>query len=301
MTSIGKHFLKRTNNMTPELEKKVQRAVKLIQSAGKVAEEHGQPLEICYSGGKDSDVILELARISGANIRPIYKNTTIDPPLTIKHVKEKSVEMIRPQQTFRETIIKNGMPNRWRRLCCGILKEYKILDYAVVGVRREESRARAERYHEPETCRVYNKTKGVEARLYFPILEWTSDDVAQFIKERKIQCHPLYYDEQGNFHVERRLGCLCCPLQGRKKRIADFKEHPKMVRFYINAAQEFLNTHPKSKIYKLFNGNVYDWFTSQVFCDGERQFKEKFMATPLFGNDAIDTKRFLEQKFNIEL
>ena len=301
MISIGKHSLKRTNNMTPELEKKVQRAVKLIQAAGKVAEEHGQPLEICYSGGKDSDVILELARMSGANIRPIYKNTTIDPPQTIQHTLSKGVEMIRPQQTFREIIIKKGMPNRWRRFCCGILKEYKVLDYAVVGVRREESRSRAEMYHEPEICRVYNKTKGIKSRLYFPILEWTSDDVAQFIKERKIQCHPLYYDEQGNFHVERRLGCLCCPLQGRQKRIASFKKYPKMVRFYIKAAQKYFDTHPKSKIYKLFNGNVYDLFTSQVFCDGERQFKEKFKDTPLFGNDAIDTKRFLEQEFNIEL
>ena len=33
--------------MTDELTKKVERAVKLIQAAGKVAEEHGQPLEIC--------------------------------------------------------------------------------------------------------------------------------------------------------------------------------------------------------------------------------------------------------------
>ena len=49
--------------MTDELQRKVDRAVKLIQAAGKVAKEYGQPLEICYSGGKDSDVILELARI----------------------------------------------------------------------------------------------------------------------------------------------------------------------------------------------------------------------------------------------
>ena len=58
--------------MTRELQIKVDRAVKLIQSAGKIAQEHGQPLEICYSGGKDSDVILELAKMAGVNYRAIY-------------------------------------------------------------------------------------------------------------------------------------------------------------------------------------------------------------------------------------
>ena len=64
--------------MTDELQRKVDRAIKLIQAAGNIAQEHGQPLEICYSGGKDSDVILELARMAGIKYRAIYKNTTIE-------------------------------------------------------------------------------------------------------------------------------------------------------------------------------------------------------------------------------
>ena len=285
--------------MTPELQKKVDRAVKLIQSAGKIAAEHGQPLEICYSGGKDSDVILELARMSGINYRAIYKNTTIDPPGTIKHAREKGVEVMQPAMNFRQVIEKKGMPNRWRRFCCSVLKEYKVLDYAVVGVRRGESRARSERYHEPEVCRVYNKTKDIKARQYLPILEWTQQDVAEFLTERGVKCHPLYYDEQGQFQADRRLGCMCCPLQSRKKRIASFKEHPQMLRFYIKGGQTYLATHPNSKIGKMFNGNVYDWLASQIFCDGERQFREQF--GPTMFDKGIDTKQFLEQQFNIKL
>ena len=285
--------------MTTELQKKVDRAVKLIQSAGKIAAEHGQPLEICYSGGKDSDVILELARMSGINYRAIYKNTTIDPPGTIKHVSEKGVEVMQPAMNFRQVIEKKGMPNRWRRFCCSVLKEYKVLDYAVVGVRRDESRSRSERYHEPEVCRVYNKTKGIKVRQYLPILEWTQQDVVEFLTERGVKCHPLYYDEQGKFHADRRLGCMCCPLQSLKKRIASFKEHPQMLRFYIKGGQTYLDSHPNCKIGKTFNGNVYDWLTSQIFCGGERQFREKF-GPSLFDN-GIDTKQFLEQQFNIKL
>ena len=285
--------------MTDELQRKVDRAVKLIQAAGKVAKEHGQPLEICYSGGKDSDVILELARMSGADIRPIYKNTTIDPPGTIAHARAMGCEVVQPKMTFREVIEISGFPNRWRRICCNKLKEYKILDYAVVGIRRDESRKRAERYHEPEVCRVYNKNE--KTRQYLPILEWSAQDVAEFISERGIKCHHLYYDEDGAFHAERRLGCMCCPLQSQRKRIESFKEHPNMVRFYLKAGAKFFASHPDSKVVKLFNGNVYDCFTSQTFCDGERQFRELFGASPIFGNDAIDTKAFLEKEFGINL
>lgn len=263
-----------------------------------MAAQHGQPLEICYSGGKDSDVILELARMSGANIRPIYKNTTIDPPGTIKHAREKGVEVMQPTMNFRQLIAKSGLPNRWRRFCCSVLKEYKVLDYALVGVRRDESRARSERYKEPEVCRVYNKTKGIKVRQYFPILDWTAKDVADFVVEYGISCHPLYYDEQGAFHAERRLGCMCCPLQSRMKRIASFKEHPAMVRFYINGLKEYLDIHPKGKIAKMFS-SPYDWLTSHIFCDGEREFRQKFGPT-LF-DDGIDCKQFLEQQFGITL
>lgn len=77
--------------MTKELEKKVNQAIKLIQSASKVAKEHGQPLEVGYSGGKDSDVILELVRMANVPYRAIYKNTTIDPPWTISHALEMGV------------------------------------------------------------------------------------------------------------------------------------------------------------------------------------------------------------------
>lgn len=84
--------------MKEELQKKVDRAVKLLQAAGKIAAEHGQPLEIGYSGGKDSDVILELAKMAGVNYRAIYKNTTIDPPGTIKHAKEMGAEIMPPKK-----------------------------------------------------------------------------------------------------------------------------------------------------------------------------------------------------------
>ena len=282
--------------MTDELTKKVERAVKLIQAAGKIAEEHGQPLEVSYSGGKDSDVILELARMSGVKIRPIYKNTTIDPPGTIAHVQKMGVEILRPKETFAQLMARKGFPSRVARFCCAVLKEYKVLDYNVIGVRRDESKKRAERYKEPEQCRVYaNKER---ERIYLPILDWTKEDVADFIKERGIQCHPLYYDEAGNFHPERRLGCMCCPLASRRKRLMEFKEHPNMVKMYCRQGEIFRSNHQGSKNNQLF-ANVYEWLTFTLFADNMEDFRMKFGAN-MFDN-GTDCKKFLEDYFNIKL
>lgn len=277
------------------LEKKIEQAIRLIKSAAKIATEHGQPIEVCYSGGKDSDIILELTKMADVEYRAIYKNTTIDPPHTIMHCKRNGVEVMRPGMTFQDVILKSGLPSRYRRSCCDYLKEYKVLDYAILGVRRTESKKRAEMYKEPELCRHYKH--GKKARQYFPILEWTDTDVADFIKLRGIKCHPIYYDAYGRFHAERRLGCMGCPLMSKNGRIEEFKHYPNMVKFYVKNGQRYLDTHPQSKINKLF-ADAYEWFVMSLFCDNMEQFKRRFGANSL--NKKTDCKLFLENYFGIK-
>ena len=177
--------------MSDELQKKVDRAIKLIQSASKIAVENGcSDIEVAYSGGKDSDVILELTKMAGVPYRAIYKNTGIDPKGTIAHCKENNVEVLKPKAKFGDLILKHGFPSMQNRYCCQYLKEYKVLDYAILGIRADESTKRKARYKEPEQCRVYNKKE--KTRQYFPILDWTKEDVLAFINELYIQLNPLY-------------------------------------------------------------------------------------------------------------
>lgn len=244
--------------MKDSLKKKVDFAIKLLQS---IPTDEG-PVEVSYSSGKDSDVILELAKMAGIPYRAIYKQTSIDPPFTVAHCKENGVEVFAPKIRFFELVEKKGIPTMRVRFCCEFLKEYKVLDRAVQGIRRSESVKRAKRYHEPEICRSYSKKE--KARIYLPILEWTDADVAEFIAERGIKCHPLYYDEQGNFHVERRLGCIGCPLQGDKGK-KDFLEYPKMLKQLIKSAQTYLDTHPHVNAVKKF-GNAYNMVFHNLFC-----------------------------------
>ena len=181
--------------MRKELQKKVDFAIKLLRSIPQDGD-----IEISYSSGKDSDVILELAKMAGIPYRAIYKATTIDPPGTIAHAKEMGAEVIHPKKTFFQLVSKSGFPSRFSRECCSVLKEYKVCDRAIQGIRRSESKKRAERYKEPEVCRVYSAKEKV--RVYLPILEWTDQDVEEFIKERNIKCHPLYY-RGGNLMLQK--------------------------------------------------------------------------------------------------
>lgn len=283
--------------MREELQKKVDRAIKLIRSASKIATEHGQPLEVCYSSGKDSDVILELVRMADVPYRAIYKNTTIDPPYTLKHVKDNGVEVRQPKASFFNLLKTRGFPSRFVRFCCTELKEYKILDYAILGIRADESNKRKERYKEPEQCRVYSKKSKV--RQYFPILNWTIRDVTDFIEERGIKCHPLYYDEKGSFHPERRLGCMCCPLASRRHRIEEFKHHPAMVKMYIRGGYYHIENQHLKGIQKF--KDVYELFVMNVFCDGLQDFRERFRGEGMLFQDEIDCKKYIEDYFNIKL
>lgn len=275
-----------------ELNKKVAFAISLIQSAYAIARDNGSELEIAYSGGKDSDVILELARMAGVPFRAIYKNTTIDPAGTPSHARAQGCEVLMPKWRFEEIIAHYGFPNRFRRHCCKVLKEYKVLDYAVLGIRQSESTKRAKRYKEPEQCREYSKKSKV--RQYFPILYWTDEDIAEFISVRGIKCHKKYYDERGHFHVERRLGCVGCPLQSFNDRIKEFKAHPQMVNIYLRGGKRYMATHPNFRY-----SNVYEWFVREVFCETQDDY-DKLFKDRLF-SDSVDCKQFLADYFGIKI
>lgn len=262
--------------MRKELEKKVQQAIKLLQTTCK---DRGV-VEVAYSGGKDSDVILQLVKESGIEYRAIYKNTTIDPKGTIKHAIDAGAEVVRPDKSFFDIVKEEGFPNRFHRMCCKYLKEYKVLDTAIIGIRKSESRKRNDRYKEPTQCRIYSKKNDIRTYQIFPILEWSDKDVEEFIEDRKIKCHPIYYDDGGKFHVERRLGCQGCPMMSRNKRVDFFKKNPKWLKAWIRAGKDF-----------------YDVMVASLFYDSFKSFS--YAKSDMFGG--FDSKERLEEYFGIDL
>lgn len=277
----------------PELQKKIDQSIRLIRQ---IPLEDGECVEISYSGGKDSDVILQLTKEAGIPYRAIYKNTTIDPAGTINHAKEVGAEILQPKESFFQLIKRKGFPTRRARFCCSELKEYKVLDKAIQGIRASESAARAKRYQEPQICRFYGSKKN-HVQVFLPILSWTDRDIAEFVADRQIKCHSIYYDN-GVFNPKNRLGCIGCPMASDNGLMA-FVKHPKMVKAWIRAGQEYLDTHTHVAAHKKFN-NAYEMFVHNVFFHTYEEFR---LATRggLFENEIPDCKEFLEKYFNIKL
>ena len=271
---------------------KVEQAIKLLQSIPQDG-----TIELCYSTGKDSDVILELAKMAGIPFEAIYKNTTCDQRGSIAHAREMGVTVVQPKRNMLQLIEAKGWPSRWARFCCQELKEYKIHDRAVVGIRRCESAARAKRYTEPELCRVYSKKEKV--RQYFPILYWTDADIEAFVAERKLKLHPHYYDEDGNFCVERRVGCIGCPLAGQKKEREDYLEYPSIFKARVKAYCKWYESKDTLKTRQTF-ATPYEAIFFKMFCHDLREFKEK--TEGMFGKVTDgEIKRYLEDYFKITL
>ena len=191
-----------------------------------------------------------------------------------------------------------GMPNRLQRHCCRYLKESKTHDRTIMGVRKAESTNRDLQYNEPTECRVYGRGRKKEtAEAFYPILDWSDEDVVEFIVERGIKVHPLYYREDGTIDPERRLGCMCCPLAYYKKRLDYFRSYPKMVRAYCRAAQIYRENHPDVATVQKY-GDVYEWFTREAFFEKQNQWEDHKRVVQFA---PPNYKEFLQRYFGIEL
>jgi len=177
----------------------------------------GVPYWGCFSGGKDSCVIKELARVAGVAVEWHYSVTTIDPPELVAFIKREHPDVARdkPPKSFNQLVATNGTPTRRTRWCCERLKESRA-DRGrrlILGVRAAESPRRAANW---QTLTFHRKTKEYAV---LPILHWRTDDVWRFIRARELAYCKLY-DEGFS-----RLGCIGCPMS-RGSRVKDFARWP---------------------------------------------------------------------------
>lgn len=70
--------------------------------------------------------------------------------------------------------------------------------------------------------------------LINPIIDWTTDEVWEFLKEYKIP-YCCLYDE--GF---RRLGCIGCPMGTVKNRKMEFERWPKYKNLYLKAFEKMI-------------------------------------------------------------
>lgn len=247
---------------------------------------------MCYSGGKDSDVIRILADIAGVKHELHHNLTTVDAPETIRYIKSipnVSIDLARDkdgkQVTMWNLIEHKGMPpTRFVRYCCDKLKEgWGKGRLKVTGVRWAESvkrktggalvnvhktvRARKKadavgaEYDENKYGIVLNTDNDANRRfveqcyrtdmtLLNPIIDWTDNDVWEFLHHYGCESNPLY---QCGW---KRIGCIGCPMKGSKGQKADFEAYPKYRDAYIRAFERMLmRCHEQ--------GKAMDWQTGE--------------------------------------
>lgn len=208
---------------------------------------------LAYSGGKDSDTILALAKMAGVKFDAHYQLTTVDPPEVVQHIKRHpEVQIHRPDITMWQLIVKKHMPpTRVARYCCHSLKEQGGVGRVVMtGVRKQESYKRSKR-------ELYERaTKKKDTMFLNPIIDWLDSDVWEFIRTFQIPYCSLY--DEGF----RRLGCIGCPMSGSKGQEKEFARWPKYKEAYIRAFQRMVDGKDQSSFRVKWNSgqDVFDWW-----------------------------------------
>ena len=73
--------------------------------------------------------------------------------------------------------------------------------------------------------------------LINPIIDWTTDEVWEFIREYNVP-YCCLYDE--GF---KRLGCIGCPMGSVKHRTEEFERYPKYKALYLKAFEKMVEAH----------------------------------------------------------
>jgi len=140
-----------------ELNKIDEAKATLQLAADMSAAYYNAPLIICYSGGKDSDVLLDLARMAlkPSEFEVLNSHTTVDAPETVYHIRRvfKKLEQEGIKTEIRMPTYKGKRTSMWQlieekkmpptrivRYCCRVLKENTTPNRMIaVGVREDES------------------------------------------------------------------------------------------------------------------------------------------------------------------
>lgn len=243
------------------LKEKIDTSIALLRKIEPLALELNPTdgIYLAFSGGKDSQCLLELAKMAGVRFKAWYSVTGIDSPHNVRFIMEnyKEVNFIHHQKNFIRLVEQKGLPMMNSRYCCERLKENLGAGNLMVdGVRAEESAKRAayaaimvrsrrkeniikgrNRSIEEITENQHRCIKGKDRLDVHPILNWTDTDVWQFMSQRKLPYNKTY-DSMG------RVGCMYCPYASRAQRELYIREYPLYYKRILKAIAVFLEKKP---------------------------------------------------------
>lgn len=288
-----------------------QKAIERIKMAAEMSLHHYQKPLICtYSGGKDSDVMLELFKRSGIVFEVHNSHTTADAPQTVYHIRKVlrdlelqgikcSIDYHKQQDGSRITMWnliprKLMPPTRILRYCCSELKESGCKNRMIAtGVRWAESSSRKSReafevignkkkngifvsdekmlLSDNEECRKLFEHCELKAETVVnPVIDWADRDIWEFINQEHLNVNELY---QCGYD---RVGCIGCPMAGRHKREKEFADFPMYKTAYIKAFERMLERRNKKGLETRwkFAEEVFYWWVEDKNIPGQLRLDE---------------------------
>lgn len=293
------------SELNEKLKASIERLRSMEGIADRHAFDGTQGYYLAFSGGKDSVAVKAVMDMAGVKYDAHYRVTSVDPPEVVRFIKEKypGVGFDYPRRTDGSRITmwnlireKRYPPTRSGRYCCEYLKEDGGDGrFTVTGVRWAESRNRElnqgivtirgkqtladhpdfrsapkggsilvndndESRSIVDACVTRHKT------CLNPIIDWTDDEVWEFIRAEKIPYCGLY-DEGFS-----RIGCIGCPMAQREYREREFIRWPKYRTAYIKtfdrmleARREWHETHPAKPVWRQHGAEYEDATAKDVF------------------------------------
>lgn len=241
---------------------KVKQSIDLIRQYAPYADKFGG-YKVAFSGGKDSQVMLDLFRRAGVRYAAHYNVTTNDPPENVYFIKKNypDVEFVLHKLNFYQLILKKkALPTRKMRFCCSYFKEGTGTGFVAVGVRREESVKRAKyptiAFYKRDDDFDADKIREGDRVIFRPILEWREDEIWQYIEDNNIPVNPCY-------ETAGRVGCMFCPFARKKTLYYNASKYPKFHALLLKTIRQLLDNGYCNKYQPLTPEEVFEWWASK--------------------------------------
>jgi phosphoadenosine phosphosulfate reductase len=282
---------------------------------------------VCTSEGKDSRVLGHLFRRAGVKHFYVHNITGIDPPELVYFQRRNFAQYeeqgyvtceIMYDKSMWEMMRKNLIPpTRKIRYCCAEFKEKRSETIngclLSIGVRKAESVRRSKTRDEIEIVGkdiIIMPFENGEKRRVFeycqmdhevrinPIVNWTTEDIWNYSSSERLEQCTLYFE---GFD---RLGCIGCPMAGKRDRRKEFERWHKFELLYRRAFRNMYDERVRRGL-RVFRASGDEWFErwrdDEEWCGEDVDEDQLTLYEGQVDNDGYDPTYSLLDQLKMEI